>query len=312
MSATPSTSALRESPKPDADRAQKAASPPRPRSGGFGLAAMTALYTLTLRQHFHGKRWWVLGVLFLTPALLAGVMRLTAADVPPIGLEFLFAFMFIPQALLPLLALLYASGIIRDEQEEQTFTYILVRPIPKWAVYGVKVLATLTTTVVLSTVFTVLTFLVIYLGTNADWQDVSLRCLKTVGVHGLAVVAYCCLFALMSLLTRWTLVLGFLYAAIFEGLLANLPFGIRLLTVIYYTRLIAYRSMDFIVTGPMQKEDMADVAWQLHVHQDPTLAEHPSLATCLSVLVGASLLFTLLGAFLCSRREFHVKTPEGN
>jgi hypothetical protein len=104
-----------------------------------------------------------------------------------------------------------------------------------------------------------------------------------------------------------------LYAAFFEGLLANLPFGIRLLTVIYYTRLIAYRSMEFIVTEPSgHKEDMADVAWQLHVQQDPNLAEHPSLMTCLIVLLVASFVCTAIGAFLCSRREFYVKTPEGN
>src|SRR5260370_24980906 len=99
--------------------------------GGFSATALGALYTLTLRQHLHGKRWLVLGALFLTPALLAGLVRATAPDAPAVELEFVFAFMFIPQALLPLVALLYASGIIRDEQEEQTFTYLLIRPIPK-------------------------------------------------------------------------------------------------------------------------------------------------------------------------------------
>jgi ABC-2 type transport system permease protein len=284
----------------------------RTRSGGFGLTPLAALYMLTLRQHMHGRRWLVLGVLFLTPAVLALIVRLTAPDVPTTVEEFLFVFMLIPQALLPLLALLYASGIIQDEQEEQTFTYILIRPIAKWAIYVVKMLATLTTTIALSTVFTTLTYLVIYLGTNAGAEGVSLRCLKAVGVHALAVTAYCCLFGLMSLLTRWTLVLGFLYAAIFEGLLANLPFGVRLLTIIYYTRLIAYRSMEFILPQPRGgKEDIAADAWQLDIKADPNLADHPSLTTCLTVLLVASLVGIVLGALLCWRREFHVKTPEG-
>src|SRR5205807_5213788 len=118
--------------------------------------------------------------------------------------------------------------------------------------------------------------------------------------------AYCCLFGLMSLVTRWTLVLGFLYAAIFEGLLANLPFGVRLLTIIYYTRLIAYRSMEFVLPQPRGgKEDIAADAWQLDVKADPNLADHPSLATCLTVLLVASLVVTVLGALLCWRREFH-------
>src|SRR4051812_39800571 len=101
-------------------------------SAGFRLTALAALYTLTLRQHLHGKRWLVLGILFLAPAVLAGVVRLTAEDVPPLALEFMFVFLFIPQALLPLVALLYGSGIVQDEQEEQTFTYLLIRPMPRW------------------------------------------------------------------------------------------------------------------------------------------------------------------------------------
>jgi ABC-2 type transport system permease protein len=283
----------------------------RARSAGIPLTSLGALYTLTVRQHLHGKRWLVLGVLFLLPALLAGLVRATAPDVQPIMLEFLLVFLFIPQALLPLVALLYGSGIIQDEQEEQTFTYLLSRPIPKWALYVVKVLATLTTTVVLTAVFTALTYAVIYVGAGSG-ENVLLRCVKAIGVHALAVVAYCCLFGVMSLLTKRTLVLGFLYAAFFEGFLANLPFSIRLLTIIYYSRLIAYRSMPFLLNEPPNREvDMAAETWQLDVKADPALLEHPSLGTCLTVLLVVSVLCTALGAYLCSRREFHVKTPEG-
>jgi len=267
---------------------------------------------LTLRQHLHGKRWLVLGALFLTPALLAVVVRATAPNVPGIMLEFALVFMFIPQALLPLVALLYGSGIIQDELEEQTFTYLLVRPIPKWAIYGIKLLATLTTAVVLTAIFTALTYVVIYVGAAlpAGAESLSLRCSKAVGIHALAIVAYCCIFGLMSLLTRWMLVLGFLYAAFFEGLLANLPFSIRLLSVIYYARLIAYRSLDFHETARGGNFDLAAEAWQLNVKADPQLLEHPALGTCFLVLLAGSLLCTALGAFLCSRREFYLKTPE--
>jgi ABC-2 type transport system permease protein len=281
--------------------------------GGFRLAALGALYGLTLRQHLHGKRWLVLGALFLTPALLAGALRALTPEVPSIVLEFVLAFMFIPQALLPLVALLYASGIVQDEIEEQTFTYILVRPIPKWAIYLVKVLATLTTTIVLTTFFTSLTYAVIYVGSDAAWDAIILRCVKAVGVHALTVGAYCCLFGVMSLLTRWTLVLGFLYTAFFEAFLGNLPFFFRFLTVIYYARLIAYRSMEFLVPIPRGGTyNLAAKTWQLNIEADPELANHPGLGTCLTILLAASLACALLGAFLCSQREFHVKTPEGS
>jgi ABC-2 type transport system permease protein len=224
----------------------------------------------------------------------------------------MFVFMFIPQALLPLLALLYGSGIIQDEQEEQTFTYLLIRPMPRWAIYGIKVFATVTTTVVLTAVFTSLTYAVIYVGADAGGENIALRCCKAIGVHALAVSAYCCLFGVLSLLTRWTMVVGFVYAAFFEVVLANMPFSIRLLTIIYYARLIAYHAMPFKFVEGRTPVDIAADVWQLGIENDPTLSEHPTLGTCLTVLLVASFACTLLGAYLCSRREFHVKTPESS
>ena len=62
-------------------------------SSGSLLTALWALYELTLRQHLHGKRWLVLGALFLMPALLAALVRATAPDVEAVLLEFLFVFL---------------------------------------------------------------------------------------------------------------------------------------------------------------------------------------------------------------------------
>jgi ABC-2 type transport system permease protein len=277
---------------------------------GSSLAALWTLYTLTLRQHQHGKRWIAMAALMLLPAGLAVLVRDTAPNVPSVWLEFLFVFMLIPQALLPLAALIYASGMIRDEQEEQTFTYLLIRPIPKWAIYTVKLLATVTTTVLLTCVFTTLTYAVIYFGVHGQTANIITRSLQASGIHALAITAYCCIFGLISLYTERTLVVGILYIAIVEGLFANLAFGVRLITVIYYARLIAYRTMPFIVPVPNGTENIAAAAWQLDIRNDPNLLEHPQLRTCLIVVIAGSILFATLAAFVCSRREFHVKTPE--
>jgi ABC-2 type transport system permease protein len=246
----------------------------------------------------------------LLPAGLALLVRYTAHDVPYTALEFMLVFMLIPQALLPLVALIYASGVIQDEQEEQTFTYLLIRPIPKWAIYVVKLLATSTVAVVLTGAFTSLTYAVIYAGTDWHGPNVLVRCLTASSVHASAVIVYCCLFGLMSLMARRILIFGILYIAIFEGLFANLPFGIRWLSVIYYTRLIAYRVLPFVVSTPFGKEDVAAEAWQLDIRSDPKLLEHPQFGTCIIVLAVASLVFTALAAYICSRREFYVKTAE--
>jgi ABC-2 type transport system permease protein len=270
------------------------------------------LYLLTLRQHLHGRRWMVVALLFLLPAGLAILMRATAGiRAPSVFREFLLCWILIPQALLPLVALLYSSGIIQDEQEEQTITYLLIRPIPKWLLYWIKMAATWSTTVLMVIVLVVLTFAAVHLRSETDLATATLRCVKAAGILSLAVITYCSLFGLMSLVTRWTLIVGILYAVIIEGLLATFPLSLRWGTIIYHTRLIAYRTLDFVVTWPRGREDdVAATAWLLNIETDPTLSEHPQLSTNLLVLVGASIVCTAIAAWLCSRREFHVKTPE--
>ncbi len=281
--------------------------------GSSRLVSLWTAYSLTLRQHLHGKRWMVIAGMCVLCAGLVAVVRATAPDVPSVELEFDIAFMFIPQAILPLLALIYASGLVRDEQEEQTLTYLLIRPIPKWALYSLKLFATLTTAVLLVVMLTLLTYVAIYAGAGTSFREVAPRVLRAAAIHSLAVVTYCCLFGLISLLTKRTLVVGILYVALFEGLLANLPFSIRLATVVYYTRLIAYRTLTFLVPLPIDPSrfnDLAAEVWQFDVKTDPGLVDHPQLHTCLIVLLAACAISTLLAAILFSQREFHVKTPE--
>lgn len=290
-----------------------------PPSGGaqnrsFGasyVGGLWTLYLLTLRQHMHGRRWMVMAVLFLVPAGLAILLRAIADEVPPLSLEFMLAMMLMPQVLLPLTSLLYASGMIQDEQEEQTITYLLIRPIPKWALYLAKLAATLTTTVLVTVVFTLLTYAAIYVGGEGSPDNVVVRAFKAAAIHSLAVVAYCCLFGLLSLVVNRVLVVGILFTAVVEGLLANLPFSLRLGTVIYYTRLIAYRELPFLIPRWDEEiENRTALVWQLDVARDPKLLEHPQIATCFAVLLLGSLVCALLAAWICSRREFHVKTPE--
>jgi ABC-2 type transport system permease protein len=126
------------------------------------LGALASLFVLTLRQHARGRRLLVLSLLFALPAALAAVVNL-ASRFPPgaAHLQFAFVFNLIPHALAPLAALLYATGIIQDEVEEQTLTYLLLRPLPRWALYSIKLLATLLMISALTAVFTAATFAVI-------------------------------------------------------------------------------------------------------------------------------------------------------
>lgn len=260
------------------------------------LSALGALFTLTLRQQLRGRRLLILCCLYLLPVGLVILVRSVEAHFEAVRAEVAILLLLIPHTLVPLTALLYATGMIHDEIEEQTLTYLLVRPLPKWGIYLVKLLATMLVTMVLATFFTALTYVATYWGEPNLWGEiVPRRAFQVAGITCLALVAYCSGFGCLSFMTRWPLVVGFGYIALFEGLLANIDFAIRRLTVNYYFRVLI---QDW--AGKRVDE------WRLKA------GDTPAASTSVLILLGASLVATLLAIVIFSTREFRVKTPEGS
>ncbi len=160
----------------------------QPRTSGLEFSVLWTLFTLTLRQFLRGKRMLVLGALTLLPAGFAILMRTIDDRHGPATDEIAFVCLFnlIPHTLLPLTALLYASGMILDEQEEQTLTYLLIRPIPKWALYVTKLLATICMVAILAFVYVTITYLAAYLGTDKFVDVFPLKMMTTFVVMTLA------------------------------------------------------------------------------------------------------------------------------
>ncbi len=264
----------------------------------FPFGPLAVLFGLSLRQQVRGRRLLVLSLLFALPSVMAVVIDLASRTAPAAStLEFAFCYNLVPHALAPLAALLYAAGIIQDEVEEQTLTYLLLRPLPRPALYLVKLLATFLVTAVLTAVFTALTFVVINL-TAADPAPAGLagRAAKTAAALALAQFAYCGLFGLLGLLTRRSLLVGVGYILLFEGLLASLDTVARRLTVMYYFRVLVLRWLD-----PVGGKD-----WSID------LATAPEARTCVLVLLGVGAATALLAALVFAGREFRMKTPEGS
>jgi ABC-2 type transport system permease protein len=237
------------------------------------LSAAAALFALTVRQHTHGRRLLILGGLYLLPCLLAVVLRLLPSPAPTDALEFALVFTLVPHALAPLTALLYAAGVVADEVEEQTLTYLLLRAVPRWLLYLTKLLATLCVTCLLVAVSVAALYVAIYAGSPDFWPATG-RCVQAVGVMALAQVGYCGLFGLIGLLTRRSLIVGIGYIVLVEGVLANLNFVGRAVTLVYHTRSLTLRGLDL-------------PADQLRRCQD----------------------VSLLSALLFARSEYRVKTP---
>jgi ABC-2 type transport system permease protein len=267
------------------------------------LSALAALFWLTLRQHARGRRLWVLAALFTLPSLLVILVRSTAPDTPLSHLEFWLLLNMVPYTLLPLTAVLYASGMIQDEIEEQTLTYLLIRPLPRWSIYLVKLVGTLLIAIMLAGVFALVTYAVLYWGTS-NWGEVmTARAPQTALLYALSVVGYCSIFGCISLFTRHSLVAGVAYVVILEGILANIDFAVRRMTFTYYFRVLARRWLPLDWEGVIRREGDA---WSLN------LVDAPGMGECVRTVLAVSLVATVLAAITFASREFRLKTPEGS
>jgi ABC-2 type transport system permease protein len=262
----------------------------------LNLAAILTVVRITVARQSRGRRLLILALLFSLPIVIAILTRRFEYPYRPEPAENVLVFGLIFPALVPLSALLFATGMVQDDIEEQTLTYFLIRPVPRWAVYFAKLLATFFVTALRAVVFTVGTLVAVYWGEERLVKSVLLeRAPIIAALLALCLSAYVAIFGGLSLWVRRTLIIGAVYIVIVEGVFANIDFVIREVTVMYYIRVLSVRWLD---------SPAAD--WSI----DPATA--PAASTCLIVLLSISAVFAALGALTFAMREFRVKTPEGN
>ena len=267
-------------------------------SRGFRPSAWLTLFWVSFQQLARGRRLLSLAALFALPALLAWVIR---TNVPrdeihnPGNIEKVLVFYMIPQALVPLTALILATGMVRDEVEGQTITYLLIRPLPRWSIYAAKLLAAWCVGASLAAVFDTATLAATHWGEPDLWGPVlPTRAAQVAGLSALSMFVYVALFGAVGLVVRWVLPLGVAYIVLIEGAFANIDFALRRVTVLWYVRVLAERWLGLHVDS-----------WSIK------LDESPSGPEALLTLLAAALVLSVGAAWLFGRREIRVKTPEG-
>ena len=93
---------------------------------------------------------------------------------------------------------------------------------------------------------------------------------------------------------------GIAFIVAVEGILANIDFIGRMLTVVYYVRTITIRWLDL----PQEQVRRCQDVWGMS-----DLSELPSTGVCALTLLVFGAVVTVLSALLFARSEFHVKTP---
>ncbi|WP_337177396.1 ABC transporter permease [Paludisphaera sp.] len=257
--------------------------------------SLAAVVRITVARQLRGKRIWLFVLMFAMPTALAILVRRHAHLYVPDDSATALLHVLIPQAIVPLTALLFASSLVQDDVEEQTLTYFLIRPIPRWAIYVAKALGAVLTTSALAALFMTSTVAAIRWGVGGfGAPELAREAGVLTATSTLSMLAYISIFGLLGLLTKRVLVAGVGYVIFFEGFVSNIPFLIRHATVLFHARVLTVRWLG-LDGGP----------WSI----DPETA--PAASVSLACLAVTSALFLALGAWLFSAREFRVKTPEG-
>ncbi len=189
---------------------------------------------VTARQLLGRRRTLLMGLLAVVPVVLALIYRLGGSESGSVSAdrEFLIGLFdaLIVTLLLPLVALLFGTAAFGAEIEDGTVIYLLAKPVGRLRLVFAKL------AVAAGATFGVvgLSALVSGLIVLVDVPDgPSLIVGYLVGV-GAGAVLYGAVFVALSLVTGRALIAGLLYVLIWEGLLANLFAGIRVLSIRQY------------------------------------------------------------------------------
>jgi len=177
---------------------------------------------LGIRSVF-GRRRGVL--LFLLPLVLVGLavlVRVLVGEDPTAARDTLYGLGLV--VIVPLVSLLATTGVLAPEIDDGSISYLLAKPISRHTIVISKLVVAATCVLL----FAALPMLVAGLVLLVDEPSLAVGFALGSLVGGLA---YCALFALLSVLTRHAVVVGLIYLLIWEGLLGGLLDGVRWLSI---------------------------------------------------------------------------------
>ncbi len=196
---------------------------------------------------------------------------------------------------LPLIALILASDGFAYEVSRRTLVYHLVRPVSRTTLYLARFLAGWLVASLAGTLF--LTALVASSGVafpaNA-WLAVPVT--ATVGALALGAVFY-----LLSSLFKHGLVIGLIYAFVFEGFLSNVPGSMQKISVMFHVRSLFHGLLHGALPTVKPQTQETFIITQLD-----TIADSPA-TTALIVLVSVAVVALIFGAITVSRRDFGLR-----
>lgn len=205
------------------------------------LFALLPISTLTLLQFSAGKAIRFVVFFSALPVTFGAIYRVGDIDDAPevfmagVMLSIVFG------TLLPIATLILATSAFRDEIEDRTMVYLIIKPVSRLRIVAEKYLAVTESTVLALWLGTIATWIVISGSSMPDTIDVLVASIVAILV---GVLAYSAVFIAVSLLVPRALIVGILYALIWETLLSRFIPGVWTLSVRHYVESIFVRLLD--------------------------------------------------------------------
>lgn len=186
------------------------------------MSAIWPIAAVTLRALVGRRRTLLLVLLAALPVLVALLARLGGGRID----EAAILDALVVRAVLPLSALILGTAALGSELEDGTAVYIMTKPVPRWQVVAAKLGVAALLAAGLAVASTVLTGLVSGLDAASIRLTLAVSAAVVVGaaVYGAAFVA-------VSAWTSRALIVGLLYTLIWEGVLAGILEGTRILSI---------------------------------------------------------------------------------
>lgn len=196
------------------------------------------VFMLTIRQFFGGRSVWVVTVLAFLPALLGTIYWFAPEDNPPAYFlsEAIYRSM-VMASLLPIMVLILATGALGNEIEDATLPYLTLKPIGRLRIVVEKLVAVLVVClpIILAGLFA--TYLIVFRGDAGKSE--SLHFLWALLASAIAaIVAYAAIFMLVSLFVARALLVGMVYALVWESVLGRFISGLKIVSIRHYTESI--------------------------------------------------------------------------
>jgi ABC-2 type transport system permease protein len=185
---------------------------------------------VTLRALVSRRRALLMLLLVAIPVGIGLLARFRGLPGDPIDRTANVLELMIVRTVLPLVALVFGTSAIGAELEDGTAIHLLTKPVARWQIVAAKLLAAFPVTAVLVAGSTLATGLLIGGERGTAPITVAFAVASVIGS-----LLYVAVFLALSIVTSRALIIGLIYVVLWEGLLAGLFEGTRVLSIREYT-----------------------------------------------------------------------------